>query len=153
MFAFELGFFISHFLSLLLGQSSGLCIDSGYSVTHAVPVNDGMLVSPFQVDLTYLGGKHVNQQLQKLLTKRGYYGIFEQKNVDTEAVLDDIKESLCFVAKDIRAEKAKWKSAFQGLPAPLKNEQNYFELLPPELIEHILEFVRPFANFLRFVEV
>lgn len=83
-------------LSLLAsGQTTGLVLDSGHDITHAVPVSDGSVLS-HAIESNGLGGRDLTQYMAKLLHEIG-------EKLDTPAdteVVKDIKEKLCYVAHD-----------------------------------------------------
>jgi actin-related protein len=51
------------------GRTTGLVLDSGHGITHAVPVVDGY-AHPMAVSKIKVAGKQVDQFLQDLLKKR-----------------------------------------------------------------------------------
>lgn len=78
------------------GRTTGVVLDSGDGVTHAVPVYEGFSL-PHAITRIDVGGRDVTQYLQRLLRKSGH-------NFHTSAELEvvkDIKEKLCYVAYNI----------------------------------------------------
>lgn len=82
-----------------MGALTGLVIDSGDGVTHAVPVVDGFS-SPHLTRRLNVAGRHITAYLTELLTRRGYSF---NKSADFDTVRQ-IKEKLCYMAFDFRQE-------------------------------------------------
>ncbi|CAJ1374928.1 unnamed protein product [Effrenium voratum] len=82
------------------GLTSGFVVDSGDGVTHLVPVTEGYL-EPALVQRVNLAGRHVTEQLMKLLVGQGHP---LNSTADFETVRE-IKQKLCYVAYDPGAEK------------------------------------------------
>ncbi|XP_054857754.1 uncharacterized protein LOC129344869 [Eublepharis macularius] len=75
---------------------TGLVMDSGFGVSHAVPVYEGYCL-PHAVSKLSIGGKDVTEFLRKLLQESGqYYRSFPAAN----NAVEDIKVRLCFVSLD-----------------------------------------------------
>lgn len=85
------------------GQTSGLVLDSGHGITHAVPVNDGFAIQHAVTRLNFAGNS-LTTYLQKLLAERGY----SLTTTSDQQVVCDIKEKLCYIASsfDIEMHKA-----------------------------------------------
>lgn len=82
------------------GLQSGFVVDSGDGVTHSVPVTEGYL-EPALVQRVNLAGRHVTEQLMKLLVGQGHP---LNSTTDFETVRE-VKQKLCYVAYDPEAEK------------------------------------------------
>ncbi|XP_077168241.1 actin-related protein T2-like [Paroedura picta] len=75
---------------------TGLVMDSGFGVSHAVPVYEGYCL-PHAVSKLNIGGRDITEFLRKLLQESGqYYRNFPEANT----VVEDIKVKLCFVSLD-----------------------------------------------------
>nr|BAU61515.1 actin related protein2 [Parachlorella kessleri] len=81
------------------GLLSGLVVDSGDGVTHAVPVVDGYTF-PHLVRRLNVAGRHVTAYLLELLRRRGY-ALNRSADFDT---VRQAKERLCYVALDFQQE-------------------------------------------------
>ncbi|GJP53631.1 hypothetical protein CLOM_g12785, partial [Closterium sp. NIES-68] len=81
------------------GRTTGLVLDSGKSVTHAVPIFEGQALTDAVLRLE-IGGFDLSDYLLKTLLEKGY-------SLDTFAEPDSvraIKEKLAYVAMDYEAE-------------------------------------------------
>lgn len=81
------------------GLLTGVVVDTGDGVTHAVPVFDGF-VPQHLIRRLDVAGRHITQYFIKLLLLRGYAF---NSSADFETVRQ-IKEKLCYVAYDCSAE-------------------------------------------------
>ena len=52
------------------GRTSGVVVDSGYGITHSVPIYEGYAI-PSGIEKINISGEHMTQELQKLLNSRG----------------------------------------------------------------------------------
>jgi len=82
------------------GLQSGFVVDSGDGVTHLIPVTDGY-VEPSLVRRMDLAGRHVTEQLAKLLIGNGHPLSFE----GDKQTIAEMKSKLCYVAHDLKAEQ------------------------------------------------
>lgn len=82
---------------------TGLVIDSGYGVTHTIPVYEGYYL-PHAVSRLGIAGRDITEFLTKLLLESGqrFESLAEKKSI-----IEDIKEKLCYVAPDPHKELAK----------------------------------------------
>uniref|UniRef100_A0A8B9Q2U8 Actin like 9 n=1 Tax=Apteryx owenii TaxID=8824 RepID=A0A8B9Q2U8_APTOW len=80
------------------GQTSGLVVDTGYAVTHTVPVHEGYSL-PHAVKRMDIAGSHMTHYLMKLLRYSGY--MFSEEMTQ---VIEDIKHKCCYVASDFENE-------------------------------------------------
>ena len=80
---------MSEILSLYAsGRTTGIVLSSGYEVTHTVPIYEGHALN-HAIKRIDIGGKHVTQYLEKLLTKRGYSFTTDME----KEILKDIKRN------------------------------------------------------------
>jgi centractin len=75
------------------GRTTGIVLDSGDGVTHAVPVFEGFSM-PSAIRRVDIAGRDVTEHLQLLLRKAGY-----QMHTSAEKeVIRMVKEKVCYVA-------------------------------------------------------
>ncbi|XP_053145016.1 actin-like protein 9 [Hemicordylus capensis] len=80
------------------GKISGMVVDTGYAVTHTVPVHQGYNL-PHATERMDIGGTNITSFLMNLLRDMGHY--FDERMLD---VVADIKQKCCYVALDFDAE-------------------------------------------------
>ncbi|CAG9332494.1 unnamed protein product [Blepharisma stoltei] len=83
-----------------MGYMTGLVVDSGDGVTHCIPVSEGV-VNKHAIARMNLAGRHLTDQLIKLLLIRGYSF---HTSADFETVRE-IKEKLCYVSCNLAEER------------------------------------------------
>ncbi|XP_066491676.1 actin-like protein 9 [Tiliqua scincoides] len=80
------------------GKISGLVVDTGYAVTHTVPVHQGYNL-PHATERMDVAGANMTSFMMDLLKDMGHY--FDERMLD---VVDDIKRKCCYVALDFESE-------------------------------------------------
>ncbi|OQO04379.1 Actin-like protein [Cryoendolithus antarcticus] len=87
------------------GRTTGIVLDSGDGVSHAVPVYEGFAV-PSAIRRIDVAGRDVTEQLQVLFRKQGR--VF-QTSAEKE-IVRNIKEKTSYVALDPKKEEKEWGS-------------------------------------------
>lgn len=85
------------------GRTTGIVLDSGDGVSHAVPVYEGFAI-PSSVRRIDVAGRDVTEHLQLLLRKSGY--VFHTSA--EKEVVRTIKEKVGYVALDPKKEEKEW---------------------------------------------
>lgn len=91
------------------GRTTGIVLDSGDGVSHAVPVYEGFAM-PSSIRRIDVAGRDVTEYLQTLLRKSGY--VFHTSA--EKEVVRLIKESVSYVAHDPRKEEKEWAQQRSG---------------------------------------
>ncbi|CAN8021756.1 unnamed protein product [Ixodes persulcatus] len=90
------------------GKKTGVLLDCGDGITHAVPILEGKPVTDAIVRLE-LAGRDLTEYLIKFLTTKGHSFATP---IDRD-VVREMKERLCYVAADFKQESAKSTSAHE----------------------------------------
>ena len=98
------------------GRQTGIVLNSGYSVTHVIPVCEGFI--PDAIFSLNLGGRDLTNYLKKILIESGH----SFNTVEEQDIINDIKEKLCYVALDFDYEMQ--KSLEPTLPKTYKLPDN-----------------------------
>ncbi|KAG2452463.1 hypothetical protein HYH02_002703 [Chlamydomonas schloesseri] len=111
--------FAMHRAAALLGPSSaaartgaGVVVDCGFSFTHAVPFFKGQVLEG-GVRRLNLGGKAMTNYLKELVSYRSL------NMMDETYLMDGVKEQLCFVSQDVKADL---KAAQVAARSPFRRE-------------------------------
>ncbi len=88
------------------GRTTGVVLDAGDGVSHAVPVYQGFTV-PNSIRRIDVAGRDVTEYLQTLLRKSGY--VFHTSA--EKEVVRLIKEAVTYVAHDPKKEEKEWAAA------------------------------------------
>eukprot|EP01119_Soliformovum_irregulare_P007736 TRINITY_DN2019_c0_g1_i1.p1 TRINITY_DN2019_c0_g1~~TRINITY_DN2019_c0_g1_i1.p1 ORF type:complete len:385 (-),score=110.20 TRINITY_DN2019_c0_g1_i1:59-1213(-) len=94
---------------------TGVVLDSGDGVTHAVPIYEGF-ASPHSIMRIDLAGRDVTNHLQTLLRKAGYHFYTSSER----EVVRNIKEMSCYVAFDPNKEEELLESEKSTKPSTHK---------------------------------
>ena len=89
------------------GRTTGVVLDSGDGVSHAVPVVEGFAI-PNSIRRIDVAGRDVTEQLQVLLRKNGHV---LHTSAEKE-VVRMIKEKTCYVSLDPKREEKDWMNSY-----------------------------------------
>lgn len=93
------------------GRTTGIVLDSGDGVSHAVPVYEGFAI-PSSIRRIDVAGRDVTEYMQLLLRKGGY--VFHTSA--EKEVVRMIKEKTGYVALDPKKEEKEWLTAGNRAP-------------------------------------
>lgn len=85
------------------GRTTGVVLDAGDGVSHAVPVYEGFAM-PSSIRRIDVAGRDVTEYMQLLFRKSGY--VFHTSA--EKEVVRMIKEKTCYVALDPKKEEKEW---------------------------------------------
>lgn len=88
------------------GRTTGIVLDAGDGVSHAVPVYEGFAM-PSSIRRIDVAGRDVTEYMQLLFRKSGY--VFHTSA--EKEVVRLIKEKTAYVALDLRKEEKEWSQA------------------------------------------
>ena len=88
------------------GRTTGIVLDSGDGVSHAVPVYEGFAM-PSSIRRIDIAGRDVTEYMQTLLRKSGY--VFHTSA--EKEVVRMIKEKTSYVAADPKKEEKDWAAS------------------------------------------
>ncbi|TGZ78861.1 Actin/actin-like protein [Ascodesmis nigricans] len=88
------------------GRTTGIVVDAGDGVSHAVPVYEGFAM-PSAIRRIDVAGRDVTEHLQVLLRKSG--AIFHTSA--EKEIVRQIKEKTCFIAMDPKKTEKEWTTA------------------------------------------
>jgi len=89
------------------GRTTGVVLDAGDGVTHAVPIYEGFSL-PHSIVRSDLAGRDVTRYLQLLLRREGF--IF--KTTAEMEIVKSIKERMCYLSLNAKDESESDKKAF-----------------------------------------
>lgn len=89
------------------GRTTGVVLDSGDGVSHAVPVFEGFAI-PNSIRRIDVAGRDVTEQMQLLLRKAGHV---LHTSAEKE-VVRMIKEKVCYVSLDPKREEKEWLNSY-----------------------------------------
>lgn len=99
------------------GRTTGIVLDSGDGVTHAVPVYEGFAI-PSSIRRIDVAGRDITEQMQLLLRKNGH--VFHTSA--EKEIVRVMKEKTSYVAIDPRKEEKDWQ---QGIWKADRKEVDY----------------------------
>ena len=91
-----------------LGRTTGIVLDSGDGFTCAVPIYEGHAL-PHAITGSGITARDINEYLIEKFSERGHYF----NSLSERETVRDIKEKLCYVARDFEQEMNKEASSVQ----------------------------------------
>jgi len=91
------------------GRTTGIVLDAGDGVSHAVPVYEGFAI-PSSIRRIDVAGRDVTEHLQTLLRKQG--SVFHTSA--EKEIVKNIKEKTSYIALDPKKEEKEWMSSAAG---------------------------------------
>ena len=83
------------------GRTTGVVLDSGDGVSHAVPIYEGFAL-PHSIMRSEIAGREITRYLRTLLMKEGHNFVSSAEN----EIVKDIKEKTCFLSTNFSKEDA-----------------------------------------------
>ena len=105
----------------------GVVIDAGFSFSHAVPFFDGQILES-GVKRINIGGKALTNYLKELVSFRSL------NMMDETYLVESIKDQLCFVSQDIRADLKLSRAGFRS--------QHFREFVLPDGVSNLRGYVK-----------
>eukprot|EP01084_Bolivina_argentea_P234574 394914_1 len=95
------------------GNTTGIVIDSGYQITHTVPIYEGFPLK-YAVNKLDIGGADVTRYLMNILNERGY----SFQTLSEQEVIKDYKEKCAYIAGNYADELEKNGSSKNSFELP-----------------------------------
>ena len=100
------------------GEMTGVVLDVGESISHAVPIYEGYAL-PHVIKKFTVGGQDVSEELMKFLTSLGHGESLAGMDLDQrDRATEGMKEQLCYITEDYNNELKKSKNDFEQYKLP-----------------------------------
>jgi len=112
------------------GRTTGVVLDSGDGVTHAVPIFEGFAL-PHSIHRNDIAGREVTKYLKLLLRKEGF-------NFNTTAefeIVKNIKEKACYISANPLKEETSGPSVTPTGPTSSATDKYQYQLPDGNIIE------------------